>query len=77
MKTIYTVITSNGDGSSTIQWVVDPIVIDKMQELADDGNECYASGDGLQVRNLYFPDNFDLDGWLKMNYIRVTTLEDI
>jgi hypothetical protein len=45
-----------------------PAVIDKMEELADDGDEQYASGDGLQVTEFIFPDDFDLDAWLKVNH---------
>jgi hypothetical protein len=48
-----------------------------MEELADEGDEIYASGDGLQVRTLVFPDGFDVDAWVKTNDLRVKTLEDL
>ncbi len=76
MKTISMVITNSGDGSNGIHWVTDPAVLDKMEELADDGDESYASGDGLQVTELGFPDDFDMDLWMKLNSIEVTTVED-
>ena len=70
---IHMVITNSGDGSNSIRWVQDEAVLDKMQELADDGDETYASGDGLQTRTLKFPEGFDLDAWLKLNHIRLST----
>lgn len=77
MQKITMVIKDNGDGSNGIQWVLDEAVLDKMQELADDGDECYASGDGLQTTELYFPEGFDLQNWIKLNRIYLTTLEDM
>lgn len=71
------VISDSGDGSQAINWVTDQKVLDKMQELADAGDSSYASGDGLQKRELYFPDGFDLDAWVKVNHISLTTLEDV
>ncbi len=76
MKTISMVITNSGDGSNGIRWVTDPAVLEIMQELADDGDERYASGDGLQERKLKFPDDFDLDSWMVLNHIKVITLEE-
>ena len=76
-KRIWSVITDSGDGSNNIEWVTDPKVLEKMEQLADDGNEAYASGDGLQVREFKFPDDFDLDAWIELNFINVVTLEDI
>lgn len=75
-QTVYTVITNNGDGSNSIRWIVDPLVIDKMEELADDGDETYASGDGLQLRKYEFPDGINLDNWFAINHIYLTTIED-
>jgi hypothetical protein len=76
MKTISMVITNSGDGSNGVRWVTDPDVLDIMEERADDGDETYASGDGLQVTGLGFPDDFDMDRWMKLNCIKVTTVED-
>ena len=77
MPSIQMVITDNGDGSNGIHWVTDPDVIDKMQELADEGNEAFSSGDGLQVQTLIFPPEFDIDAFIKTNHLSITTLEDM
>lgn len=76
-KRIYYVICDAGDGSNFIRWTTDTDVVDKMRELADSGDETYASGDGLQEYDLQFPDDFDLDAWIKKNHISITTLEDL
>lgn len=75
MKKIEMVITNGGDGSNGLRWVTDPAVIDRMIELADDGDETYASGEGLQVKEFVFPDDFDLDAWIKMNKLAIMTME--
>jgi hypothetical protein len=71
------VITNNGDGSNSIKWVTDDNVIDRMEDLADDGDEIYASGDGLQVNTLLFPDGFDIQAWIRMNSLSLTTIESM
>lgn len=77
MLSIQMVITDNGDGSNGTHWVTDPVVIDKMQEFADEGHEAFASGDGLQVQTLEFPEGFDIDAFIKTNHLSITTLEDL
>lgn len=77
MPAIQMVITDNGDGSSGIHWVTDPAVIDKMEELADEGHEAFASGGGLQVQTLEFPEGFDIDAFIKTNHLSITTLGDM
>jgi len=77
MTKIYMVITDSGDGSNGIQWVTDEDVLEKMEELADEGDESYASGDGLQSRVLVFPEGFDLKAWMKTNHLSLTTIEDM
>lgn len=77
MQTVYMVITDSGDGSNGTQWVLDPKVVDFMSHLADEGEESYASGDGLQVTSLKFPDNFDVNEFAKTNHITWYTLEEI
>lgn len=77
MTTLYMVITNGGDGSNGTHWVFDPAVIDRMEELADDGDESYASGGGLQCLNLIFPDDFDMAAWMEQNYLSETTLADM
>ncbi len=76
MTKVYMVITNSGDGSNSIRWVLDEDVLEKMEALADDGDESYASGDGLQSRKLVFPDGFDVEAWVKLNYLSVVTLAD-
>lgn len=71
------VITNNGDGSNSIEWVTDDNVIDRMEDLADDGDERYASGDGLQVNTLLFPDGFDIQAWIRMNSLNLTSIESM
>lgn len=77
MSHIYMVITNNGDGSNSIEWVTDDNVIDRMEDLADDGDERYASGDGLQVNTLLFPDGFDIQAWIRMNSLNLTSIESM
>jgi len=78
MQKIWMVITNGGDGANGIQWVKDPAVIDRMEDLVYSGRaECYMSGDGLQARELKFPDDFDVDAWLKSNREGWTTLKDL
>lgn len=77
MKNIHMVIAYNGDGSNSIRWVQDLKVLDRMEELVDEGSETYSSGDGLQVKLLEFPEDFDLDTWCKTNWIDFVTLEDL
>lgn len=77
MKEIHMVITNCGDGSNSIQWVQDQEVLDRMEELEDEGDEKYCSGDGLQVTTLEFPEDFDLDAWCKINCINFVTLEEL
>jgi hypothetical protein len=76
-NTVYMVITDSGDGSNGVQWVLDEKVIDRMEEMVDEGDESYSSGDGLQLRELTFPDGFDIPAWLKLNYLNVVTLKDL
>lgn len=76
-KRIYFVISDNGDGSNAINWVLDYEVIEKMRELAESGDSQYSSGEGLQEYSLEFPEDFDIDAWIKANYIYINTMEDI
>lgn len=76
-KRIYFVISDNGDGSNAINWVLDYEVIEKMRELAESGDSQYSSGEGLQEYSLEFPEDFDIDAWIKANYIYINTMEDV
>ena len=71
------VIIDCGDGSNSLLWVQDDEVLDRMKELADEGDEKYASGGGLQVRRFLFPDEFDLAGWRDLNRIRLTHFNEV
>lgn len=77
MSKIYMVITNSGDGSNGVQWVLDEDVLEKMEECADDGDESYASGDGLQSRKLVFPEGFDLNAWIATNHLSLMTMADM
>ena len=76
-KRIYFVISDCGDGSNAINQVLDYEVIEKMRELADSGDSQYSSGEGLQEYSLEFPEDFDIDAWIKANYIYINTMEDV
>jgi len=77
MKKIYMIITNSGDGSNSIHIAKDEEVLAKMEQLADDGDECYSSGDGLQKRLLEFPDDFDVDDWVAKHFYRYTELDEL
>jgi hypothetical protein len=77
MQTIWMIITNSGDGSNGITIVKDEAVMDKIRELADDGDEDYSSGDGLQDRKLKFLDDFDVDQWVNDNFYGYTTMSDL
>lgn len=62
------VICNSGDGSNHVQIIKSQKAMDRVAQLADDGDERYASGDGLQVRELRFSDEFALDAWVIENF---------
>ena len=66
MKSIFTVITDCGDGSNNIEWhkTMSDEKLEKMEE-----QERYQSGDGVQIKELKFPDDFDLEAWANANHI--------
>lgn len=70
------VIGNAGDGSNFIEWVVDPKVIEILNKLADDGDAAYASGDGLQARELIFENRDMLEWFIKRNHISITTVDE-
>lgn len=76
-KRVYFVISDNGDGSNAINWVLDYEVIEKMREVAESGDSQYSSSEGLQEYSLEFPEDFDIDAWIKANYIYINTMEDV
>ena len=62
------IITNAGDGSNGIQILKTQAALDRVQCLAEEGDEDYASGDGLQITELKFPDEFALDAWVIENF---------
>ena len=61
MKSVFAVLKDCGDGSSTIEWYKD-FTREAVESLCDpDKDESYSSGDGLQITELKFPDEFDLN----------------
>ena len=66
MKTIYIVIIDCGDGSNTVEW--HKTWSNEKQEKLEN-KERYQSGDGLQLRELHFPDTFDIGAFTKDNHI--------
>lgn len=79
MFEINIIICNSGDGSSHLRWVKDPAVLDRMFKLADDGDEIYASGDGLQVTitTIRFKTIASLKEFEETNKIDYTLLEDM
>ncbi len=65
---IYMVIVNCGDGCNGIQILKTEKALARVQELASEGRETYASGDGIQSRELTFPDEFALDAWVTENF---------
>ena len=76
-QTIYLVITSNGDGSNGLKWTDDSEVVGRMRERAEEGDDKYSSGDGLQVKRLTFPAEFNVYAWLASNGLYITTAVDV
>jgi hypothetical protein len=66
---IYMVITNNGDGSNGIQILQTERALAHLDNLAEQGYETYASGEGLQYYELCFPDEFALGAWVNMNFM--------
>ena len=76
MHILYQVIGNAGDGSNFIDYFTDPLVSQKVDELASDGDERYASGDGLQERQLKFRTAEALSDFVLLNNIALVTLGD-
>ena len=68
MKSVYIVICNAGDGSNYLEWhkTMDE---DKQTSLLEGDLERYGSGDGFQLRELQFPDDFDLESFINLNRI--------
>ena len=63
MQTVYYIIRDNGDGSQSVEWYKgSQFDEEKLVEACEnDKYDSYQSGDGVQIRTLEFPDNFDLN----------------
>jgi hypothetical protein len=68
MQKIHLIITDNGDGSNSLLAIKTKEALAKAQAEADAGNPTYASEDGLQVRELEFPDEFAVNAWVALNF---------
>lgn len=55
-KTLFMVITDAGDGSNGLGYTFDEDLIELMSDNQDQLDDSYQSGDGLQVRELYVPE---------------------
>lgn len=55
-KNLYIIITDSGDGSNSLSYTFDEALVDKMSEREDELDDCYQSGDGLQIDTLLVPD---------------------
>lgn len=65
---VYMIICNSGDGSNHVQIVKTENAMRRLYEQAEAGEEQYASGDGLQVTELKFPDEFAMDAWVIENF---------
>ncbi len=61
MKKVYIVISNNGDGSNSLKFFKNTPyeVLDNLDESTGD-YERWGSGDGVQITELVFPDDFDV-----------------
>ena len=66
MKLVYCVLADNGDGSQRIEWYKgSEFTREAIIEAAEaDKYDSYASGDGVQITCLQFPDYFNLEDML-------------
>ncbi len=62
MKQLHIVITSGGDGSNSLLYFKETQEekLEQLDEITGD-YERFSSGDGVQIKTLTFPDDFDLD----------------
>lgn len=70
MNTVYLVVANSGDGSSHIEFYCDPSSITRLEELAADGDDQYATGDGLSVTELNIPLELDTFAAMQPKWFR-------
>lgn len=73
MKQLVYAISDNGDGSSSLHWFIGASEAEVQSAL--DNVDWFQSGDGVQTRELKFPDDFDLDSFCNLNHLYPETLE--
>ena len=70
------VIVNCGDGSNAIEWSSDPRVLEIKTNLADSGDERYASGDGIQIYSLKFATETEFLNFISLNCPYLHTMEN-
>jgi hypothetical protein len=63
MKIAHYIIANNGDGTQRIEWYKNSDwTAEQLIKYAEkDKYDTYASGDGVQINTVYFPDSVNLD----------------
>lgn len=63
MQQVHYIISDNGDGSQSVEWYKGTAFTAKqlIESAENDRYNSYASGDGVQLTTLEFPDNFNLE----------------
>lgn len=78
MQTISYVICDAGEGSQYIQWFERALTDEEVDALMDaDRYDTYASGDGIQIAEMHFPDEFSVLGWAALNSITLKNYEEV
>lgn len=70
------ITTNSGDGSNTVEYSTDPRVLYLKHSLADQGDEKYASGDGLQHTSLDFLTKQARQDFIDLNCPYLHTMEN-
>jgi len=63
MQEVHYIITNNGNGSNSVEWYKGcTCTAEQLIKAAEtDKYDSYASGDGVQLTTLEFPNNFNLE----------------
>lgn len=77
MFTIYAIIINCGDGSNTIDWVDNKSVLEELDNMASQGYESVASGDGLQAQEFRFSSVQSLREFIDLNNIEFLTMDNV
>lgn len=76
MFKLYAIISNCGDGTNNLEYCIDPKVLQVKHDLADAGDERYASGDGIQVYTLAFNTEQTRDEFVELNCPYLHTMEN-